>query len=128
VAKVDLEYVNSFIDRHGHKRHYFRKGGKRYPIPGAPGTAVFAEAYDKLLAEHAPHLMVRHGRTVSAAEGTLGWVVTEYKKSGVWRALADSSKEVYNRRFDWLVEIYGTGDIATLTEKHVRIIRNTFKD
>jgi hypothetical protein len=51
VAKLDLEYVNSFIDRHGHKRYYFRKSGKRYPIPGAPGTAVFAEAYDKLLTE-----------------------------------------------------------------------------
>jgi hypothetical protein len=65
VTKVDLEYVNSFIDRHGHKRHYFRKGGKRYPIPGAPGTAVFAEAYDKLLAEHAPHLVLRQGRSIS---------------------------------------------------------------
>src|SRR5258708_32421363 len=48
VAKVNLEYVNSFTDRHGHKRYYFRKGGKRYSISGAPGTAVFAEAYDKL--------------------------------------------------------------------------------
>jgi integrase len=128
VAKLDLEYVNSFIDRHGHKRHYFRKGGKRYPIPGAPGTAVFAEAYDKLLTEHAPHLVLRQGRAVSAAEGTLGWVILQYKKSDLWKVLQTSTQEVYNRRFDWLVEHYGTGDIATLTERHVRIIRNELKD
>jgi len=42
---------------------------------------VFAEAYDKLLAEHAPHLVLRQGRAVSAAEGTLGWVILQYKKS-----------------------------------------------
>jgi len=128
VAKVDLEYVNSFVDRHGHLRHYFRKGGKRFPLPGAPGTKVFGEEYDKLLAKHAPHLLVRHGRTVAAAEETLGWVIAEYKKSELWKALADSTKEVYNRRFDWLVEHYGIGDIKDLAEKHVRIIRNSFKD
>jgi hypothetical protein len=34
-----LAYVHSFKDRHGKVRRYFRKDGKRTPLPGKPGSA-----------------------------------------------------------------------------------------
>jgi hypothetical protein len=82
MGKVMLPYLNSFPDRHGRMRYYFRRGGKRIaPLP-APGSPTFSEEYNLLLAEHAPHVIVRRGRGVPAAEGTLDWVVLKYKDSG----------------------------------------------
>jgi hypothetical protein len=39
-------YVNSYWDRHGRLRHYFRrrKGAPSIPLP-APGSAEFEQAY-----------------------------------------------------------------------------------
>jgi hypothetical protein len=63
-----------------------------------------------LLAEHAPYLVLRQGRPVDAAKGTLAWVIREYKKSEQWKDCVASTQEVYNRPFDWLIEHYGTGE------------------
>jgi integrase len=128
MAKVTLAYVNSFRDRYGRPRYYFRKGGKRVPLPGVPGTAVFAEAYEEQLAELAPHVLVRRGRLAKLSEGTLAWVIDEYKKSPTWLSCKPSTQEVYNRRFDWLKERYGTAELRTFTEDGVRKIRNKLRD
>jgi integrase len=108
-------------------RHYFRKGGKRVPLD-APGTSTFSERYDDLLTEHAPHVLTQQKKNVPPAEWTLSWLIDRYKETAVWKALAPSSREVYGRLFDWLKENYGTGDIRTLKEKHVRTMRNALKD
>jgi hypothetical protein len=35
-----LRYVLSFTDRHGHRRHYYRRGGQKLvPLPGEPRFA-----------------------------------------------------------------------------------------
>jgi len=128
VAKVTLAYVNSFRDRHGRVRYYFRKGGKRIALPGAPGTAVFMEAYEQELAKAAPHVLVRQGRSRRLTEGTLAWVIDEYKKSAAWKKCKPSTQEVYNRRFDWLRERYGQADFRSFTEDGVRKIRNKLRE
>jgi integrase len=46
MAKIDLPYVQAYADRHGKRRHYYRKPGlKRIPLPGPPGSAEFLAAY-----------------------------------------------------------------------------------
>jgi hypothetical protein len=41
-----MPFVHSIIDRHGHRRHYFRRSGyKRVTLPGAWGSAEFQDAY-----------------------------------------------------------------------------------
>jgi hypothetical protein len=128
MATVRLRYINEFKDRHGKRRYYFRKGAVCEPLPGAPGSAVFSEAYDGLLALHASHTIIRRGRT-AAQEGTLVWVIEQYKKSDLWtKELRGSTKEVYDRHFDWLRTRCGAGDLRTLTERHVRTMRNELKD
>ena len=49
-----LAYVHTFTDRHGEVRRYFRKGSKRAPLPGKPGSAEFRGAYRAALKEPAP--------------------------------------------------------------------------
>jgi integrase len=128
MATIKLRYVNEFRDRHGKPRYYFRKGATCEPLPGTPGSPVFSEAYDLLLAAHAPHAIVRRGR-MAAQDGTLAWVIEQYKLSDAWKKeLRPSTKEVYDRHFDWLRKRCGSGDLRTLTERHVRAMRNELKD
>src|ERR1700751_5709630 len=51
MTRIHLRYVDRFVDRHGHVRHYFRRpGGKRFALPGAPGSDEFMSAYRAALA------------------------------------------------------------------------------
>lgn len=128
MAKVKLRYVNSFPDRHGKMRHYFRRGKmKAIALPPVVGTKIFMAEYAECLELYGPK-----GGTDRATRspGTLGWVIRQYKKpdNGRWAALSDGTKEVYNRIFDWLDEHYGRAEFASLEERHVRKIRGQLKE
>ena len=50
MAEIKLDYVNSFIDARGKRRHQFRrKGHKKVTIKGRPGSPEFTEHYHALL-------------------------------------------------------------------------------
>jgi hypothetical protein len=50
MTTIRLRYVDRFVDRHGHPRHYFRRPGcKRIRLPGLPGSAEFMAAYQAAL-------------------------------------------------------------------------------
>jgi integrase len=129
MGKVELKYYCSFPDRHGKMRHYFRIRKKHYPLP-APSSPTFMEEYNALLAEHAPRAaIIRQGRGNAPLEGTLDWVVDQYKaQSPQWAKTKPATKEIYNRRLDYLQSRYGRADLASFTEKGVRRIRNNLKD
>jgi hypothetical protein len=65
MARRPFPFVHSIIDRHGHRRHYFRRSGyKRVTLPGAWGSAEFQDAYRKALAgETAPKIEIGAGRS-----------------------------------------------------------------
>ena len=51
MARLRLRFVNSFRDRHGRTRDYFRRPGcKAIPLPGLPCPAEYIEAYQAALA------------------------------------------------------------------------------
>ena len=59
MATLKLPFVNGYRDRHGRQRFYLRRGGRNLcALPGTPGTAVFAEAYEQALREFAPELSI----------------------------------------------------------------------
>jgi hypothetical protein len=46
VTRINIRFVEAFVDRHGKVRHYYRRRGyPRAPSPGLPGSAEFMEAY-----------------------------------------------------------------------------------
>lgn len=49
MALLRLKYVVSDTDRHGTRRHYFRRHGRKVRLPGEPGSAEFLAAYDAAL-------------------------------------------------------------------------------
>jgi integrase len=124
MATIRLPYVNSFRDRHGRMRHYFRRGGASEPLP-APGTLGFSEAYEDCLARLGPKTA---GKRIGA-EGTLAWVIDRYFASdGFTKELKPSTRLVYERILGWLREKYGRAEFASLKEHNVRKIRNELRE
>jgi hypothetical protein len=75
LATLKFKFVNSFIDRHGKWRHYFRRPGcKLVPLPGLPGSAEFMEVYAATLAD-APKIEIgiRRNKTGSVAAAVAGY-------------------------------------------------------
>jgi len=119
--KIELKYVNR-EPRAGRSYYYFRRGGIRIALPGIPGTREFQEAYDDAISQHAPELRKKvrgHG-----ARGTIDWAILELKRSEHWTGLSGSTKDVYNRRFDWLRENYGGELLAAFDRRIIKRIRN----
>lgn len=54
MIQVRIRHVDSFRDRHGKRRFYFRRGkGPRTPLVGVPGSAEFDHSYRAALASDA---------------------------------------------------------------------------
>jgi integrase len=123
---VRLKYVNSYRDRHGKQRHYFRRGAVKKPLLGLPGSKIFMDEYKRLLAVHAP---TRAAKRDNGEPGTLSWVIEQYKaKSKKWKKAKPGTRAVYERRFQYLNEHYGAAEFASFDEKGVRSIRNKLTD
>jgi hypothetical protein len=89
---IRLKYIHEFIDRHGKVRRYVRlPGRKRVPLPGAPGTAEFMEAYQAALAAKAPCSEIGAARTLP---GTINAAVVSYFNSSAFASLAPETRRV----------------------------------
>jgi site-specific recombinase XerD len=101
MTTIRLSYVNTYADRHGRVRHYFRKRGhKAVPLPGIPGSAEFMAAYQDALGEQAPKV-ARQGA------GSVGALICEYLNSPAFTDLAASSKRMYRAVLDRFGALHG---------------------
>jgi integrase len=76
MSRIKLEFVQAFIDRHGRVRHYFRRRGyKRIPLPGLPGSEQFMAAYRQALGGEPPKIEIGASRTIA---GTVNDLVAAY--------------------------------------------------
>jgi integrase len=77
VTKIRLEFVQAFVDRHGRPRHYFRRRGfKRVPLPGVPGSPEFMAVYQAAIgAESYPRIDIGASKTTA---GTVNAIVAAY--------------------------------------------------
>jgi enterobacteria phage integrase len=92
MARIRLQYVNEFIDRHGKPRYYFRRPGSRsVKLPGLPGSVEFMDAYQAALATVAPppaspnHII----------RGSMAEIVAGYFRSAAFANLEGSSQRLY---------------------------------
>jgi integrase len=124
MATLRLKYVHSFVDKTGRTRFYFRYRGKRWPLPGEPGTAEFGERYDALRRECL--VTKAHSNNVVFGPGTVGQVIEKYLASAQFSKRAHNTRRAYRPLLDRLKEIGGQGRIVDLRERHVRQIRKQF--
>src|SRR5262245_50496024 len=94
MTSFELRYVHEFEDRHGKLRRYFRRHGKRIPLPGLPGSAEFIEAYAAALASQESEPDIGESRT---KPGTINAAIVGWMKSVAFLSLATSTQKTYLR-------------------------------
>ncbi len=117
MATIRLNYVHAFADRYGRRRYYFRRRGKRTPLPGEPGSRVFMEAYAAALDESGP---TRHSRRRQPpAAGTFAALATLYFHSPNFGKLSPTTKGNYRRIIDGFLAEHGHGRVDQFRRQHV---------
>lgn len=117
MTKMLLRFVHEFKDRHGKTRRYFRRRGfKRAPLPGLPGSEEFMRAYQDAL-DPRQRLDVGSKRT---RPGTVADLVARYLRSAEFLALASSSQDTYRGIVDRFRLDHGDKTVAKLRRDHVR--------
>jgi hypothetical protein len=89
MAVIRLPYVNTYTDRHGKVRHYFRKRGhKAVALSGIPGSAGFMAAYQDALGERTP-------KGPRQEPGSVGALIFDYLRSPAFANLKPASQRAY---------------------------------
>jgi integrase len=120
----NLKYLHAFIDRHGSSRYYFRRNGKRTPLPGSLGSKEFMEVYAACLAEQSPPAF----RRPAASPGTLAALAASYFGSPKYRALATSSRANYRRVIDGFLREHGHRRVDQIKREHIDTIVGKLAD
>jgi integrase len=113
VSRIRLRYVHQFVDRNGHPRFYFRRGGARRPLPGLPGSSEFMAAYAGML-DAAPAPAVSMGGVGSVAAAVKG-----YLASAEFNGLRPTSRIARRRILETFARAHGHRRIAELERRHV---------
>lgn len=102
-AMAKLPFVKEYTDTCGIRRRYFRrKGFKGGPLPGPIGSPEFMEAYQAYMAaQPAPLARAKNG------PGTFAALVESYYRSGDYKNLKDSSRQLYRYALEPLKEKHG---------------------
>jgi enterobacteria phage integrase len=111
MTNLRLQYVNEYLDRHGKRRRYFRRGSKRGVLPGEVGSPAFMAAYQALLGDSPVT------PSTTKIEGSLGLLITEFYGSRPFRNLKQSSQRTYRAALEPLARAHGHRT-ARITHKH----------
>lgn len=91
--RVDFPYLMADRDRHGNRRFYVRRNGRKIRLRDKPGTEAFAQAYaDALHAINHGDGKIGHEIIKAAPMGTLGWLAACYFASPEFRRLDPKSQ------------------------------------
>jgi integrase/recombinase XerD len=125
MARLRLQFVNSFRDRHGRVRHYFRRpGSKAVALPGLPGSAEFMEAYQMALAG-APMRDIGASRTKA---GTINAAIAAYYHSTSFTAaLAPATQRMRRNILERFRAEHGDKRIALLQRHHIAKLLETMR-
>jgi integrase/recombinase XerD len=117
VTKLPLRYVNEYRDVRGKVRRYFRRRGfKKVPLPGLPGSDEFMQAYQAALGR-AAQLEIGANRTVP---GTIDALIVHYFKSDAFtKALAPETQRMRRNILDRFRSDHGDKRAAMLQSRHV---------
>lgn len=126
-------YVDSYDDRHGKKRYYFRRrrGARRVRLPGKPGTPEFAAAYAEALAGP----VARVDGSAAVKPGSLDGLRLAYLSSSEFENFADSTQREIRYVLDALCATpnrsvpgkLGDNPVAKLEKHHILGWRDKLK-
>jgi integrase len=124
VTKLPLQYVHEYRDRHGKLRRYFRRQGKKTPLPGLPGSVEFMTAYQTALSGADRSADVGASRT---KPGSVNAVVIGYYQSLAFRSLASSSQRKRRLLLERFRNANGDTNISSGTQQNIVRLLNQMK-
>lgn len=128
MSRIKLQYVHSYIDRHGKPRHYFRRGNQpRTQLLGLPGSQAFMEAYQAAL-EGKPTAAGKPVGAARSAPGSISSLIALYYTTPAFRTLAASTQVTYRGILERFRESHGDKRVATLEREHVRYIVRSMQE
>lgn len=110
-----LAYVNSFADRYGVRRYYFRRFGKRKPLPGKPGQPEFERAYADAL-KASTRGIVKKDRVGPRSMAAL---IRSYRSDPDFIGCGPSTQRAYNQALKEIEEAWGKYPVAGLTRTKI---------
>lgn len=126
--KIKVKHLESWKDRHGNHRLYFRNRnqmGRRIPLRGPIGSPEFWEDYQSA-AKEKPNPSQSNKPAIK--KDTFRQLVVEYYKSARYKQLADSTKNSRRGILDRFCEKHGDKRYSKLQPKHLIKIRNSMSD
>ncbi|MDE8343245.1 MAG: tyrosine-type recombinase/integrase [Acidocella sp.] len=113
MATVVFPYLQVYAAR-GQVVRYYRRGGKRWRLPGDPGSVEFAQAYEA--AKHEFESGVRPVKTrATTTPGSFKALFEAFRLSPEYRdKITPESQRHYDRAFAPLIEKYGDKRVATM--------------
>ena len=127
MVEFELKYVDAQRDRRGQVLYYyFRRGGRRWRLPGEPLSEGFMAEYRRLLAETAPSAGSTQRQT--NPPGSFGALVLDYFAAPEFRAKAANTQKMYRHVLEPLAELHGHKPVALLERRHIRQWRDARGD
>lgn len=122
MTSIRLKFVQEFRDRHGKIRRYFRRDGRRVPLPGQPGSEEFMAAYQAAFDCRSLPREIGAERTIP---GTISALVVAYFNSAAFRSLSASTQTTYRGILEAFRRDNGSRRVALLERRHIeKIVSN----
>jgi len=122
MAKINLQYVKSYINRHGKVDHYFRRAGQKLVrLPGLPGSGEFMLAYNTALGTPVTQVKTEPG-SVRTKPGTVAALITRHIASGAFQIARGSTQAQYMRILNMLRDQFGDLAIGKLERAHIKLM------
>jgi integrase len=126
MIKVNLRFVEEQKGRDGRVAYwYFRRGGRRWRLPGEPLSAEFLAEYRQLLATTEP---VAAPDPRNHTPGSFGALADDYFGSPEFRDRQPSTQRIYRLILEPMVERHGHKPVKSLERGHIKKWRDARRD
>jgi len=121
VTEFKLQFVDAQRDRQGRVRfYYFRRRGRRWPLPGEPLSEEFMARYRQLLAATEP-VVAGSKRTRPCPSGSFGALVDAYfADKEAFGQRKPSTQRIYRLILEPLAEAHGHKPVPLLERRHIK--------
>lgn len=110
------KYTHGFVDRNGHARFYFRRHGRRIPLPGLPWSPEFMAAHQEAMSG------VKMQAELGAKRikpGSIDALVLSYFASTTFSELATETKRTRRNILERFAVEHGDKRAAMLQREHI---------
>jgi integrase len=116
VTVFRLKHIKAYTDRHGRRRHYYRRPGfMAASLPGDPGSREFMDAYHAAAA-NAPKREIGKATEIP---GSIGALIALYYQSRAFTALGEQTRATYRGALERFRVAHADKLVKGLRQRHI---------